>query len=128
MKLSLRRLGDQALPAPGRALLLRAALHGILPAAVDKFAQVWDLIPGADQHLSNEEKSHALVAWFSALVKELKLPDNLETLGIAPDNIPDLVDGALNVQRLMKNVPCTVSAADVQSIYQTLFPQGVKNA
>ena len=110
------------------AILLAPCMRFIRPAAVDKFAQVWDLIPGADQHLSNEEKSHALVAWFSALVKELKLPDNLETLGITPDNIPDLVDGALNVQRLMKNVPCAVSAADVQSIYQTLFPQGVKNA
>lgn len=30
--------------------------------------EVWDLIPDADQTLSEEEKSYALVEWFAALV------------------------------------------------------------
>jgi len=32
------------------------------------------------------------------------------------------VEAALDVQRLMKNVPAAVSAHDVRDVYLTLFP------
>lgn len=103
------------------AILLAPCMKVVRPHAVEKFAQVWDLLPDADTSLSAEEKSHALVAWFAALVKRLNLPDNLETLGVPRADIPALSDAALNVKRLMNNAPCTVSHEDVQAIYQTLF-------
>lgn len=103
------------------AILLAPCMKVVRPQAVEKFAQVWDLLPDADTSLSAEEKSHALVAWFAALVKRLNLPDNLEALGVPRADIPALSDAALNVKRLMNNAPCTVSHADVQAIYQTLF-------
>jgi len=103
------------------AILLAPCMKVVRPHAVEKFAQVWDLLPDADTSLSAEEKSHALVAWFAALVKRLNLPDNLEALGVPRADIPALSDAALNVKRLMNNAPCTVSHADVQAIYQTLF-------
>lgn len=103
------------------AILLAPCMKVVRPHAVEKFAQVWDLLPDADISLSAEEKSHALVAWFAALVKRLNLPDNLETLGVPRADIPALSDAALNVKRLMNNAPCTVSHEDVQAIYQTLF-------
>jgi len=34
-----------------------------------------------------------------------------------------LSDAALNVKRLMNNAPRQVSHAEVQGIYQTLFPE-----
>ncbi|UDJ80301.1 iron-containing alcohol dehydrogenase [Kosakonia oryzae] len=103
------------------AILLAPCMKVVRPHAVEKFAQVWDLLPDADTSLSAEEKSHALVAWFAALVKRLNLPDNLETLGVPRADIPALSDAALNVKRLMNNAPCIVSHEDVQAIYQTLF-------
>lgn len=103
------------------AILLAPCMKVVRPHAVEKFAQVWDLLPDADTSLSAEEKSHALVAWFAALVKRLNLPDNLEALGVPRADIPALSDAALNVKRLMNNAPCTVSHEDVQAIYQTLF-------
>lgn len=63
----------------------------VRPHAVDKFAQVWDLIPDADLTLNNEEKSHALVRWLAQLVKRLALPDNLAALGVPPESIETLV-------------------------------------
>jgi alcohol dehydrogenase class IV len=84
---------------------------------------VWDLVPGADTTLLAEEKSHALVDWFAALVRRLSLPDNLETLGVPRSDIASLSDAALNVKRLMNNAPRQVSHAEVQGIYQTLFPE-----
>ncbi|MGK9175309.1 iron-containing alcohol dehydrogenase [Yokenella regensburgei] len=103
------------------AILLAPCMKVVRPHAVEKFAEVWDLVPGADTSLNNEEKSHALVQFFADLVRRLKLPDNLESLGVPRADIPSLADAALNVKRLMNNAPCTVSHDDVQAIYQTLF-------
>lgn len=103
------------------AILLAPCMTFLRPALVDKFAQAYDLLPDADLSLNNEAKSYALVAWFTDLVKRLNLPSSLETLGISAEDLPYLVESALNVKRLMKNVPATVTANDVRDIYQTLF-------
>ncbi len=104
------------------AILLAPCMRFVRPAAVSKFAQAYDLLPDADATLDEEAKSHALVEYFAALVKRLKLPASLEELGIGPDHLPYLVEAALDVQRLMKNVPMKVSADDVRNVYLTLFP------
>ena len=104
------------------AILLAPCMAVVRPYAVEKFAQVWDLIPDADVSLSAEAKSHALVDWLAALVKRLQLPDNLVTLGVPADSIDALCDAALNVKRLLNNAPCRVSKDDVLAIYRTLFP------
>ncbi|WP_058960876.1 iron-containing alcohol dehydrogenase [Type-E symbiont of Plautia stali] len=104
------------------AILLAPCMRFVRPAAVSKFAQAYDLLPDADASLDVEAKSHALVEYFAALVKRLKLPASLEELGIGPDHLPYLVEAALDVQRLMKNVPMKVSADDVRNVYLTLFP------
>ncbi|WP_312665974.1 iron-containing alcohol dehydrogenase [Pantoea sp. CTOTU49201] len=104
------------------AILLAPCMRFVRPAAVSKFAQAYDLLPDADTSLDDEAKSHALVAYFAALVKRLKLPASLEELGIGPDHLPYLVEAALDVQRLMKNVPMKVGADDVRNVYLTLFP------
>ena len=105
------------------AILLAPCMKVVRPYAVKKFARVWNLIPDADQTLNDEEKSHALVEYLSALVKRLNLPDNLESLGVPRDDIPSLSYAALDVKRLMNNAPCVVSHDDVQKIYGTLFPK-----
>lgn len=104
------------------AILLAPCMRFVRPAAVSKFAQAYDLLPDADTTLDEEAKSHALVDYLAALVKRLKLPASLEELGIGPDHLPYLVEAALDVQRLMKNVPMKVSADDVRNVYLTLFP------
>lgn len=103
------------------AILLAPCMRFIRPAAVAKFAQAYDLVPDAIISLSDEEKSHALVEYFSALVQRLKLPASLEALGIGGEHLPYLVEAALDVQRLMKNVPTQVGADDVRRLYLTLF-------
>ncbi|HDG1682161.1 TPA: iron-containing alcohol dehydrogenase [Kluyvera ascorbata] len=104
------------------AILLAPCMAVIRPHAETKFAQVWDLLPNVDRSLSTEEKSYALVDWMTALVKRLPLPNSLLTLGVPPESIGSLSEGALNVKRLLNNAPCHVSKDDVQAIYRTLFP------
>lgn len=105
------------------AILLAPCMRVVRPHAVTKFAQVWDLVPGADTTLSDEDKSHALVTYFAALVRRLNLPDNLEALGVPREDIASLSEAALNVKRLMNNAPCQPDRDEVQAIYRTLFPQ-----
>ena len=54
------------------AILLAPCMQFVRPAAVSKFAQAYDLLPDADSALDEEAKSHALVAYFAALVQRLK--------------------------------------------------------
>ncbi|MCX8957812.1 iron-containing alcohol dehydrogenase [Erwinia psidii] len=104
------------------AILLAPCMRFIRPAVVSKFAQAYDLLPDADPALTEDQKSHALVDYFTALVKRLQLPASLDELGIGADRLPSLVDAALDVQRLMKNVPAPVSASEVREVYLSLFP------
>lgn len=103
------------------AILLVPCMEFIRDAVVDKFAQAYDLLPDAVLTLTAEEKSHALVNYFRELVKRLALPSKLQELNISPDDLPYLVDAALDVKRLMNNVPKQVSKEDVLAIYQSLL-------
>ncbi|MWN06460.1 iron-containing alcohol dehydrogenase [Gilliamella sp. Pas-s95] len=103
------------------AILLVPCMTFIRDVAVDKFSQIYDLLPDADLTLTKEEKSHALVNYFRDLVKRLALPSKLQELNISPDDLPYLVNAALDVKRLMNNVPKKVSKHDVLAIYQSLL-------
>ena len=103
------------------AILLVPCMEFIRDAVVDKFAQAYDLLPDAVLTLTAEEKSHALVNYFRELVKRLALPSKLQELNISPDHLPYLVDAALDVKRLINNVPKKVTKEDVLSIYKSLF-------
>jgi len=102
------------------AILLVPCMKFIRPQVVAKFAQVYDLLPKADRSLSDEEKSHQLVAYLEALVIRLGLPTTLTELDISADHLPLLSRSAIEVQRLIKNVPVSVTEEDVYAIYQSI--------
>lgn len=103
------------------AILLVPCMAFVRDAVVDKFATAYDLLPQADLTLTAEQKSYALVAYFKQLVAGLGLPTKLQQLNVNPDDLPYLVDGALDVKRLMNNVPKQVNKQDVLTIYQSLL-------
>ena len=103
------------------AILLAPCFEFVRPLAVDKLAQAYDLVPGADPSLDAEAKSHALVRYFGELVQRLQLPGSLQALGIEANELPALVAGALDVQRLIRNVPGTVTGDDIEKVYLKLF-------
>ena len=103
------------------AILLAPVFEWVRPLAVPKLARAYELVPGADLSLDDEAKSHALVQYFSDLVRRLKLPASLQELGIGREHLPDLVKAALDVQRLIKNVPGKVSGDDIEQVYLKLF-------
>jgi alcohol dehydrogenase class IV len=102
------------------AILLAPCMRFIRGSVQQKFAQVYDLLPDADISLSEQEKSQRLVDYFDALVARLKLPAKLADLKIAADDIPLLSRAAFDVQRLIKNVPMTLSITDITEVYSTI--------
>ncbi|MGE8492193.1 iron-containing alcohol dehydrogenase [Comamonas sp.] len=103
------------------AILLAPCFEWLRPLCVAKLARAYELVPGANLALDDEGKSHALVAYFADLVQRLRLPASLQELGIGRDHLPDLVKAALDVQRLIKNVPGAVTGADIEKVYLKLF-------
>ncbi len=103
------------------AILLAPCFEWLRPLCVAKLARAYELVPGANMALDDEGKSHALVAYFADLVQRLRLPASLQELGIGRDHLPDLVKAALDVQRLIKNVPGAVTGADIEKVYLKLF-------
>lgn len=103
------------------AILLAHCFEWLRPLCVAKLARAYELVPGANMALDDEGKSHALVAYFADLVQRLRLPASLQELGIGRDHLPDLVKAALDVQRLIKNVPGAVTGADIEKVYLKLF-------
>ncbi|QIQ21179.1 iron-containing alcohol dehydrogenase [Zophobihabitans entericus] len=103
------------------AILLVPCMEFVRDAVVDKFAQAYDLLPDANLVLTAEQKSIELVKYFRGLVERLGLPTKLQELNVSPDDLPYLVDAALDVKRLMNNVPKTVKREDVLAIYQSLL-------
>ncbi len=102
------------------AILLAPCMRFIRECVVDKFAQVYDLLPNAESNLTNEDKSIALVNYFDDLVCKLKLPTKLSELNIYPDEIPSLTKAAFDVHRLIKNVPMQIDAAGINQIYSNI--------
>lgn len=103
------------------AILLVPCMAFVRDAVVDKFALAYDLLPDAQLALTTEEKSYALVDYFSQLIVRLGLPTKLQQLNISSHDLPYLVDNALNVKRLMNNVPKPITEQDVLAIYQSLL-------
>lgn len=103
------------------AILLVPCMVFIQDVVADKLAVVYDMLPDADTALNTGDKAAAFVQYLERLVKYLQLPATLYEFGVHKNDLPYLVDAALDVQRLMKNVPKTVTRDDVTAIYQTLF-------
>ena len=103
------------------AILLAPVFEWVRPLAVPKLARAYELVPGADLSLDDDAKSIALVQYFAELVRRLQLPASLQELGIGREHLPDLVKAALDVQRLIKNVPGPVSGNDIEQVYLKLF-------
>jgi alcohol dehydrogenase class IV len=113
------------------AILLAPCMRVVRPHAVEKFAQVWDLVPGADTRRSAEENP---MRWWITL-RRWSAGSTCRTTWkrlACRERHPSLSDAALNVKRLMNNAPCQVNHDEVQAIYRTLFPnieiEGVNNA
>ena len=102
------------------AILLPTVMKFNLPACVKRYADVaiaCGVQPGAD----DEETAMRGVDFVAKLSHDCGIPATLTEIGIPKSAVPHMAKAAMDVQRLLKNNPRTVSEADAAAIYNSLY-------
>jgi alcohol dehydrogenase len=102
------------------AVLLPEVMLFNLPACVEKTAKI-ALALGVSEQTSPEETALAGIEKIRNLSAACGIPQHLTELGINRESLPELVQTALNVKRLLNNNPREVCESDATNIYSALM-------
>ncbi|HHY86560.1 MAG TPA: iron-containing alcohol dehydrogenase [Verrucomicrobia bacterium] len=100
------------------AVMLPAVLRFNLPAAAERYAQM-ALALGVQQN--GADLAEAGVRAIEELARACGIPMRLSELGIPRSAIPELARSAMQVTRLLRNNPRTLTEADAISLYESVF-------
>jgi alcohol dehydrogenase class IV len=99
------------------AVLLPHVLRFNLPAATERYAEVAAAL-GVQRNGSALAAARAGVDRVIRLSRECGVPQSLAALGIPRDALPSLAKAAMQVTRLLKNNPRTLTEQDALGIYE----------
>jgi len=68
--------------------------------------------------LSKRAAAETAVAFCRKLSEDIGIPQHMSEVGVKESQIEDLVEGALNVQRLLANNPRPIVKEDIENIYR----------
>ncbi|MCI6617748.1 MAG: iron-containing alcohol dehydrogenase [Prevotella sp.] len=102
------------------AILLPAVMRFNRPACVERYARV-AIALGAAQGRDDEETAANGVDFICQLAEKVGIPARLSDIGIPRTGVPHLAKAAMEVQRLLKNNPRTVTEQDAVDIYHSLY-------
>ena len=99
------------------ALLLPFVMEFNLPSAIKEYAAVARAM-GADEGNNEEETARNGIAKIRELIADCNIPARLADVDIPLDAIDSLAEGAIKVQRLLKNNLRKVTFEDAKAIYK----------
>ena len=102
------------------AILLPTVMKFNLPACVKRYADV-AIACGVQPGDNDEETAMRGVDFVAKLSRDCGIPATLTEIGIPKSAVPHMAKAAMDVQRLLKNNPRTVSEADAAAIYNSLY-------
>lgn len=102
------------------AILLPSVMKFNYIANPQKYAEV-AVACGIERKASDEETALAGVEFITSLSKKCGIPTTLTELNIPEDAVDHMAKAAMNVQRLLKNNPRTVTEDDAKEIYKSLY-------
>lgn len=102
------------------AVLLPYVMKFNIESAVDKYAEV-AIALGAEKGKDSFETAQNGVEKIFQLCEELKIPVKLSALKIPEDAIDRMAEGAIKVERLLKNNPRKVTIEDAKQIYREAY-------
>jgi alcohol dehydrogenase class IV len=113
-------LGGQFNIAHGIAngLLLPYVMEFNVLGNISKFAQIAQFLGEKVDHLPLLDRAYQAVRTVKAIYRDLKIPQSLTELKIPKEAIPAMAKAAINITRLMGNNPRTMTAEDVEKIYE----------
>jgi len=102
-------------------ILLPAVMRFNLPGVIEKCAMIADVMGEYVDDLSLRDAAQLAVGAIEDLILDCNIYDSLETLGISPEDFPELVEVAMTVARPLANNPRKVTAADAIEIYEDAY-------
>jgi len=102
-------------------LLLPAVMNFNLPAALEKFAVIAEVMGESTADLSLNDAAGMAVAAVEDLIDDCCIFDSLETLEIEEEDFPKLAKAAMTVARPLANNPRKVTEEDAIEIYNDAY-------
>jgi alcohol dehydrogenase len=100
------------------ALLLPHIVAYNASGSVERFARVAEAMGKPIGQLSPREAAAASAEACASLAQDVGIPSRLRDVGIAAEHLPALVEGALEVSRLLRNNPRPIGAQDIAAIFE----------
>jgi alcohol dehydrogenase class IV len=102
-------------------VLLPAVMEFNMPSSIDKFAMIAEALGEETRGLSRRDAALLAIKAVKDLSVDIGIPQGMRQLGIPQDAIPRMAEGAIEVTRLMKNNPRTITVKDVRQIYENAY-------
>ncbi len=102
------------------AILLPSVMRFNYSANPEKYAEV-AIACGVERKENDEKTAMAGVDFITELSKRCGIPTTLSEINIPESAVDRMAKAAMNVQRLLKNNPRTVTEADAKEIYESLY-------
>lgn len=102
------------------AVLLPHVLRFNLPAAPERYAEI-SVALGVERNGSAESTATEGLNLLSRLSSACGVPQRISEFGVPRDAIPWMAKTAMQVQRLLRNNPRTITEADAVGIYEATF-------
>lgn len=102
------------------ALLLPYVMEYNIEADASKYERIAEVL-GAEKKATSKETALEGVKIMKQLIADCGLPLTLSEAGVKKESIPQLAEGAIKVQRLLKNNIREIVVEDAVAIYQSAF-------
>ena len=103
------------------ALLLPYVMTWNKMACVERMQDIAEAMGVKTAHLSLNEAADSAVAAMTELCAAVEIPLGLRSFGVPEEAIPAMAVEAAGIERLMRNNPRKLSAADIEKIYRAAY-------
>lgn len=103
------------------ALLLPYVMEWNKLACVERMRDIADAMGVRVTHLSDKDAADLAVKAMADLCAAVETPSGLRSFNVPEDAIPAMAEEASKIERLMRNNPRKLTAADIEKIYRAAY-------
>ncbi|MEN5030752.1 iron-containing alcohol dehydrogenase [Pseudomonas sp. Ps21-P2] len=103
------------------ALLLPYVMEWNKLACVERMRDIADAMGVRVAHLSDRDAADLAVKAMADLCAAVEIPSGLRSFNVPEDAIPAMAEEASKIDRLMRNNPRKLTAADIEKIYRAAY-------
>lgn len=103
------------------ALLLPYVMAWNKMACVERFRDIAEAMGLRVEHMSDEDAANQAVQAMSHLCEAVDIPKGMRSFNVPEDAIPAMAEEASKIDRLMRNNPRKLTAADIEKIYRAAY-------